>query len=104
VESDLAEEVQTLQAHEDLVQHDPILQAQMIEARRKACVAMALLCQSMPSQTLVECCSEGAQGGTKCVPTMEVDRTDYHQLDALISDHPAVTVFLWGQERRMNLS
>jgi hypothetical protein len=33
---------------------------------------------------------------------MEVDRTDYRQPDALISDHPAVTVFLQGQGRTMN--
>jgi hypothetical protein len=33
---------------------------------------------------------------------MEVNGTDYHQLDALISDHPAVTHFLWGQGRTMN--
>jgi hypothetical protein len=102
VESDLAEEVQALHAYKDLVQHDPILWAQAIEAWRKACVAMALLRQPTPSQTLVDCCLEGAQGGTKRVSNMEVDDTDYHQPDALISDHPAVTVFLWGQGRTMN--
>ena len=32
VESDLAEEVQALHAHKDLVQHDTILWAQRIEA------------------------------------------------------------------------
>jgi hypothetical protein len=33
---------------------------------------------------------------------MEVDGTDYHQPDALISDHPLVTAFLCGQGRTMN--
>jgi hypothetical protein len=33
---------------------------------------------------------------------MEVDGTDYRQPDASISDHPAVTDFLWGQGRTMN--
>jgi hypothetical protein len=94
VESDPAEEVQALHAHEDLVQHDPILQAQTIEAQCKAHVAMALLCQPTLSQTLMDCCLEGAQGGTERVSTMEVDGTNYRQPDALISDHPAVTVFL----------
>ena len=32
MESDPAEEVQALHAHKGLVQHDPILQAQTIEA------------------------------------------------------------------------
>jgi hypothetical protein len=54
VESDPAEEVQALHAHKDLVQHDPILWAQMIEVRRKAHVVMALLHQPTPSQTLVD--------------------------------------------------
>jgi hypothetical protein len=103
VESDPAEEVPALHhAHNDLVQHDPILWAQTIEAQRKAHIAMALLCQPKPSQTLVDCCSGGAQGGTKCVLTMEVNGTNYHQPDALISDHLAVTVFLQGQGRTMN--
>ncbi len=102
VESDLAEEVQALHAHKDLVQHDPILWAQTIEGRRKARVAMALLCQPTSSQTSVDCCLEGAQGRTKCVSTMEVDDTNYRQPDTLISDHPAVTVFLQGQGRTMN--
>ncbi len=102
MESDLAEEVQALYAHKDLVQHDPILRAKTIEAQRKARVAMVLFCQPTPSQTLVGCCSKGAQGGTERVLTMEVNRTDYHQLDALISDHPSVTAFLRGQGRTMN--
>ncbi len=102
VESDLVKEVQALHAHEDLVQHDPILQAQTIEAQRKAHVAMALLRQPTPSQTPVGCCLAGTQGGTKCILTMEVNGTDYHQPDALISDHPAVTVFLRGQGRTIN--
>ncbi len=101
MESDLAEEVQALHAHKDLVQHDPILRAQTIEAQCKARVAMAL-CQPTPSQTLVGCCLEGAQGGTECVLTMEVDGIDYPQPDALISDHLSVTVFLCGQGRMMN--
>jgi hypothetical protein len=58
VESDLAEEVQAPYAHKDLVQHDPILQAQTVEAQRKARVAMVLLCQPMPSQTFMGCCLE----------------------------------------------
>ncbi len=102
VESDPAEEVQASYTHKDLVQHDPILWAQTIEAQRKARVAMALLYQPTPSQTPMGCCLEGAQGGTKHVSTMEVNRTNYHQLDALISDHPSVTAFLRGQERTMN--
>jgi hypothetical protein len=63
---------------------------------------MVLLRQPMPSQTLVDCCSKGAQGGTKRLSTMEVNNTNYHQMDALISDHPAVTVFLQGQGKTMN--
>ncbi len=59
-------------------------------------------CQPPTSQTLVDHCLEGPQGGTKHVSTMEVDGTGYHQPDALISDHPAVTVFLWGQGGTMN--
>jgi hypothetical protein len=63
---------------------------------------MELLRQPTPHQTLVDCCSEGAQGGTKCVSTMAVDGTNYRQLDALILEHPTVTDFLWGQARKMN--
>ncbi len=100
--SDLAEEDQAPYAHEDLVQHNPILRAQTIEARCKARVAMALLLQPMHSQTSMGCCLEGAQGGTKHVSTMEVDRTDYHPPDALISDHLLVIAFPRGQGRRMN--
>jgi hypothetical protein len=44
VESDSAEKVQAPYVNKDLVQHDPILQAQTIEVQRKAHVAMALLC------------------------------------------------------------
>ncbi len=65
VASDPAEEDQAPYAHKDLVQHDPILRAQTIEARCKARVAMALLCQPMPSETSVGCSMEGAQGKTK---------------------------------------
>ncbi len=100
--SDPAKEVQTLQAHKDIVQHDPILWAQTIEVQFKARVAMELLCQPPTSQTLMNRHVEGAQGRTKCVSTMEVNGTNYRQPDALISDHPAVTVFLWGQGRMMN--
>ncbi len=102
VEFDPAEEVQAPYTHEDLVQHDPILRAQTIKARHKARVAMALLRQPMPSQTLVGCCLEGAQGGTKHVLTMDIDRTNYCQPDALRSNHPSVTAFLCGQRRMMN--
>jgi hypothetical protein len=102
VEFDPAEEVQAPYAHKELVQHDPILRAQMIEAQRKARVAMALLCQPMPSQTLVGCRLEGTQGGGEHVSTMEVNGTDYSQPDALISDHPSVTAFLCGQGKTMN--
>ncbi len=102
VESDPAEEVQAPYAHKDSVQKNPILRAQTIEAWRKAHVAMALLCQPMPSPTPMGCCLKGAQGGTKQVSTMEVNGTDYHQLNALISDHPLVTAFLCGWGRTMN--
>ncbi len=70
--SDPAEEDQALYADKDQVQHDPVLWAQTIEARGKACVAMALLCQPTPSQTSVGCCSEGAQGGAKIVSTCKL--------------------------------
>ncbi len=102
VEFDPAEEVQAPYTHEDLVQHDPILRAQTIEVQRKACVAMALLHQPTPSQTLVGSCLEGTQGGTEHVSAMEVNGTNYCQPDALISDHPSVTAFLHGQGRTMN--
>jgi hypothetical protein len=102
VESDPAEEVQALYAHKDLVQHNPILRAQTMEAQRKARAAMALLRQPTPSHTPLGCCSEGAQGGTKHVSTMEVNGTNYRQPDALISDHPSVKAFLCGQGRTMN--
>ena len=100
--SDPAEKDQAPYVHKDPVQHNPILQAQTIEARCKARVAMVLLHLLMPSQTSVGCCLEGAQGGTKHVSTMEVNGTNYHQLDAFISDHPLVTAFLHGQGRTMN--
>ncbi len=102
VASDPAEEDQASYPHKDIVQHNPILWAQTIEARRTARVAMALLCQPAPSQTSVGCHLEGAQGGTEHVSTMEVDGSDYHQPDAFISDHPLVTAFLRGQGRMMN--
>ncbi len=100
--SDLSEEDQALYAHKDQVQHNPVLRAQTIEVQGKAHVAMALLRQPTPPQTFLGCCSEGAQGGTENVSTMRVDGTNYHQPDALMSDHPLVTAFLRGQERTMN--
>ncbi len=100
--SDPAEEDQAPYNHKDLVQHNPILWAQTIEARCKARVAMALLCQPMLSQTSKGCLLEGAQGGTEHISTMEVNGTNYRQLDAFISDHPIVTAFLHGQGRMMN--
>jgi hypothetical protein len=87
------QKVEAPQPHDDVALYDPILQAQTIEALRKAHVAMEVLCQPTPHQTLVDLCSEGAQEGTECVSTMEVNKTDYRQLDALILDHPAVTIF-----------
>jgi hypothetical protein len=48
------------------------------------------------------CHSEGAQGGTEHVSTMEVNGTNFRQPDVFISDHPLVTVFLRGQGRTMN--
>jgi hypothetical protein len=79
--------------HEDGTLYDPILQAQTIEAQCKARVAMELLRQPTPHQSSVDSCLEGAQEGTECMATMEVDNTDYRQLDALIPNHPAVTKF-----------
>jgi hypothetical protein len=84
------------QPHKDVALYDTILQAQMMEAQRKARVAMELLHQPTPHQTLVDLCLEGAQEGTECLSTMEVNKTDYRQPDALIPDHPAVTNFLWS--------
>jgi hypothetical protein len=84
---DPAQEVEAPQPHKDVALYDPILQAQTIEA---------------PYQTPVDLCLEGAQGGTECVSTMEVNETDYCHPDALISDHPAVTNFLQSQGRTMN--
>ncbi len=100
--SDPAQEVEALQPYDDLVQHDPILRAQTIAAQCKARVAMELLHQPTPHQTLVDLRLEGAQGGTERVMTMEAKKTNYPQLDALISDHPAVTNLLRSQGRTMN--
>ncbi len=75
---DPAQEVEAPQPHEDVALYDPILQAQTIEAQRKALVAIELPHQPTPNQTPVNLCSEGAQGGTECVLTMEVDETNYH--------------------------
>jgi hypothetical protein len=58
---------------------------------------MELLPQPMPHQTLVVLCLEDAQGGTERVSTMKVDKTNYPQPDALISDHPVFKKFLWSQ-------
>jgi hypothetical protein len=63
---------------------------------------MELLRQPTPPKNLVDCCSESAQGGTEHVSTMEVNRTNYRQPDALISDHPTVTDFLWSQGMMIN--
>ncbi len=103
VVSDPAEEDQALYAHKDLVQHNPILRAQTIEVQCKARVAMALLRQQTPSQTSVGCRLEAAQGGPNMYH-MEINGTDYHQPDKLISDHLLVTGFLHGQGRTMNYS
>jgi hypothetical protein len=40
--------------------------------------------------------------GNKYVSTMEVNGTNYHQPDVLISDHPSVIAFLCCQGRSMN--
>jgi hypothetical protein len=99
---DPAQEVEAPQPHKDVALYDPILRAQLIEAQRKAHVAMELLCQPTPHQTLVDLYLDGAQEGTECMLTMEVNKTNYHQPDALIPDHPAVTIFLRSQVRTMN--
>jgi hypothetical protein len=57
---DPVQEVEAPQPHKDVALHDPILQAQTIEGRRKACVAMEFLPQPTPHQTLVDLCLEGA--------------------------------------------
>jgi hypothetical protein len=62
---------------------------------------MALLCEPTPSHTLVGCRSEGAQAGTEHVSTMEVNRTNFCQPDALISNHSSVTAFLHGHGRTL---
>jgi hypothetical protein len=98
-----AQEVKASQpGHKDGASYDPILQAQMIEVWCKACVAMELLHQPTPHQSSMNSCLEGAQEGTECVGTMEVNNTDYRQPDAVIPNHPAGTNFLQSQGRRMN--
>jgi hypothetical protein len=82
--------------------YDPIKQTQTTEACHKACAAIELLHPPMPHQTLVEPCLEGAQEGTECVATMEVNKTEYWQPDAFIPNHPAVTNFLQSPGRTMN--
>jgi hypothetical protein len=73
----------------------------MIEAQRKACVAMELLSQPTPHQGSVDSCPEGAQEGTECVMTMEVNEMDYRQPDALILNHPVVTNFLSRKDNEL---
>jgi hypothetical protein len=98
-----AQEVEAPQpGHKDGASYDPILSAQVIEAQRKAHVAMECLHQPTLHQSSVDFCSEGAQEGTECVATMEVDDTNYQQPDALIPDHPAVTNFLRSQGWMVN--
>jgi hypothetical protein len=93
--SDLAEKDQAPYAHKDLVQHNSILWAQTIEVQHRPVLPWrSSVSQPTPSQTSVGCCLVGAQGGTEHVSTMEVDKTDYCQLEVLISDHPLVTTFL----------
>ncbi len=88
--------------HKNGTLYDPILQAQTIEAQRKAHAAMELLHQPTLHQSSMDSCLEGAKEGTVGVATMEVDDTYYRQPKALIPDHPAVTIFLPSQERMMN--
>jgi hypothetical protein len=64
---DPAQEVEAPQPQKDVAPYDPILQAQTIEAQCKACVAIELLHQLTPHQTLVDLCLEVAQGGTESV-------------------------------------
>jgi hypothetical protein len=97
-----AQEVKAPQPHKDVASYDPILWAHTIEAQRKARVAMELFRQPIPHQSLVDPCSKGAQEGTECVATMEVNKSNYQQPYALISNHPAVTNFLWSQGRTLN--
>jgi hypothetical protein len=97
-----AQKVEAPQPHKKIALYDPILWAQTIEAQRKALVAMELLRQPTPHLTLVDPCSEGAQERTECVATMEVNKTNYRQPDALIPNHPAVKNFLQSQGRTMN--
>jgi hypothetical protein len=98
-----AQEVEAPQpGHKDGALYDPILWPKTIEARRKARVAMELLPQPTLHQSSVDSCSEGAQEGTECVATMEVDDSHYRQPDALIPNHPAFTNFVQSQERTMN--
>jgi hypothetical protein len=98
-----AQEVKTPHpGHKDVASYDPNLWAQTIEEQCKAHVAMELLPQPRPHQSSMDSCLEGAQEGTECVATMEVDDTNYQQPDALIPNHPAVTNFLWSHKRTMN--
>jgi hypothetical protein len=72
-----AQEVKAPQpGHKDGALYDPILQAQMIEVQPKARVAMELLHQPTLHQSSVDSCSEGAQEGTECVATNEVEDTN----------------------------
>jgi hypothetical protein len=88
-----------LPGHKEVALYDPILQAQTIETQR---IAIKLLCQPTPPQSSMGSCLGGAQEGTECVTTMEVNKTNYRQPDVLIPNHPVVSNFLWSQGRTMN--
>jgi hypothetical protein len=94
-----AQNVEAPQPHKDVALYDPILRAQTIEARHKARAATELLRQPTPHQHLMPPCSEGAQEGSECVVTMEVDKTNYGQMDTFIPDHPAVTNYFLESRR-----
>jgi hypothetical protein len=84
--------------HKDRASYDPILQAQILEVQCKTHAAMVLLRRPTIYQSSVDFCLEGAQEGTECVATMEVDDTDYRQPDALIPNYLAVTNFFRVKE------
>jgi hypothetical protein len=75
---DPAQIVEAPQPHKDVALYDPILRPQRIEAQCKARVAMELLRHPTPCQTLVDLCLEGAQEGSECASTIEVNGTNYH--------------------------
>jgi hypothetical protein len=84
--------------HKEGASYDPILQAQTIEARCKTHAAMEHLRQPMLHQSSVDSCLEGAKERTEGMETMEVNNTNYQQPDALIPNHPAVTIFIGVRE------